>query len=376
MQTYAAAHITGVQGSLGYVLKGCGVSIMTTLLPTTQHNNKQGLQTRSMAMVGIYLAGNIFEILLVLIVGAMFLHSKGHSIAIVSNAQPSYDNYGLFWGCVVLSVVGNVFMTVHSILIFQLNLASGVRELIILGCVLVAQLVFGMSTSLLVAIHYGSKLDLSIPSIFSLPFGILFCNRAKQINKKIVQCLSLWSLLLFLVHVLYRASFVFLALLARPSSVVPTSLMYLFAGFCTVHFLAIIFTSTKMKKREQWKKHIPAIVIDLVQTLVFTFTFATALCFGLVIGAAGALANYGSVQNSPYPTLSTLVTPLALAAFGWTLRKVGAQWLKLCIGPSAPKLVGEQDPLLQCPRNEEEDNSETVGGRGVLCRKFASKAWH
>ena len=161
-----------------------------------------------------------------------------------------------------------------------------------------------MSAALVVAVHYGCRLEFSIPYIFTLPIDILFCCKCtKQINKKIVQCLSLWNLLIFLLHVLYRGSFVLLALLARPPSVAPTSLMYLFAAFCTIHFLAIIFTSSKMKKSEEWRKHVPAILIDLVQIS---------------------------------------------AAFGWTLRKVGSQWLKLCTCPSAPEqeLAGEQDPLL------------------------------
>ena len=368
MQTYAAAKVFGERGYLGYVLRGCGTKTMTTVLPTTQPNNKQNMEQLSTAMVALYLAGNSFQILLAVIVGAMFLHSKGHTIAIVSNAQPSYDNYGLFWGCVVLTAAGNVFLTVHSIMIIKLDLSSGVHRLINMGCVLLAQLIVAMCASLMVAIHYGRKLDFSIPSIFSLPSDALFrCSCAKATNKKIVQILSLWSLLLFLLHVLYRGSFVFLALLARPPSVVPTSLMYLFAAFCTAHFLAILFTSTKMKKRAEWKKHVPAIVIDLVQTLMFTFIFATALCFGLVIGAAGAMANYGGVQNSPYPTLSMLVTPLALAAFGWTLRKVGSQWLKLRTGAPAPELAAgdhEQDPLLpKLGDDEDKVGIETFGSR-------------
>ena len=366
LQTYAAQHISGEQGYLGYVLKGCGSKVMTTLLATTQPNSKHEMQQLSMAMIIFYLAGNVFQILLAVIVGALFLRSKGHTLAVVNDTQPSYDNYGLFWGGVVLSAVGNVLMTLHSFWIIKLNLASGVPEFVILGSVLGAQLVLAMSAALVVAVHYGCRLEFSIPYIFTLPIDILFCCKCtKQINKKIVQCLSLWNLLMFLLHVLYRGSFVLLALLARPPSVAPTSLMYLFAAFCTVHFLAIIFTSSKMKKSEEWKKHVPAILIDLVQTMMFMFIFATALCFGLVIGAAGALANYGGIQNSPYPTLSTLVTPLTLAAFGWTLRKVGSQWLKLRTCPSAPEqeLAGEQDPLLVRMADDDKGSSGTAGSR-------------
>ena len=92
LQTYAAQHISGEQGYLGYVLKGCGSKAMTTLLATTQPNSKHEMQQLSMAMIIFYLAGNVFQILLAVIVGALFLHSKGHTLAVVNDTRPSYDN--------------------------------------------------------------------------------------------------------------------------------------------------------------------------------------------------------------------------------------------------------------------------------------------
>ena len=324
---------------------------MTTLLPTTLPNKDAKMHFMARSLVVVYMMGNLFEIVLIVIVSVLFLQAKGHTIASSKMAAPpSYDNYGLFWGCTTVSLVGSCLLTAYTIAIIKINLSSGVPMLILTGMLVLALLLIGIVASLIVAIHYGRKLDLITPSIFLWPFAILFCNRANQISKKIVQILSLWSLLLFIHHISCYASYIFLALLARPHTVISTSLLYIFAIFCTIHFLAIIFTTTKMKKTVTWKKHkIPLIAIHLVQVLMFTFLFATAVCFGLMIGAAGTLANYGVTRHSPNPILSNFVTPLALALFGWTLRKVGMQWLKLHT-PSSSRVhmaVGEELPLLQ-----------------------------
>ena len=139
-----------------------------------------------------------------------------------------------------------------------------------------------------------------------------------------------------------------------------TSLHFCCFLHCALYGHLIHNQQTEEKKA--WKKHkrIPTIVIDLVQTLTLLFIFATALCFGLVIGAAGALANYGTNRNSPYPTLSNLVTPLALAAFGWILRKTGSQWLQYNAIASADEEVNcntNEFPLLQWEPESTSSNS-------------------
>lgn len=311
-----------------------------TVLQTTWHNNDQHMHYQSKVLVVIYMLGNLFEVVLVFLVSILFLQRKGHAIA-SRNSPPSYDNYGLFWGCVATSLVGNGFLTQHTIVIIHsLTTVTSVFFL------LLALLALSMTAALTVAIYYGVKLDLYIPSIFLLPFKILFCNHAQLVSRKIVQVLSLCSLIVFLLHILCRASFIFLSLLARPAVVISTSLLYIFAAFCTVHFMAILFTTSKLR-RKAWKKHkrIPTIVIDLVQTLTLLFIFATAFCFGLVIGAAGALANYGTNRTSLYPTLSNLVTSLVLAAFGWILRKIGSQWLQY-------NAIASADEEANCNTNE------------------------
>ena len=330
-----------------------------------------------MTMVCVYLAGNIFQIVLILLVSALFFHSckKGKTIeSSDSTAQSSFNYYGLFWGYITMSVLGNGFLTAHAMIILKLHLTSGVFKLIAAGWIVLAQLVFAGTASLVVAIYYGRKMNFTIPSIFLLPLVVLCCNRAKETNKKIVQCLSIWSLLMFLMHVCCRASFMFLALLARPPVVISTSLLYIFAAFYFVHLLAILFTFAKAKKKQQRKKYVPSIVIDVAQTLALVVVFAAAICFGSVIGFAGVLANYGTIMNSPYSMLSTLITPLALAGLGWAMRKFSSQWLKTVTSPNAAE-EAEMVPLLQELNQKARVNAE-VGGEQVLqARKSTLMGW-
>lgn len=327
MQIYAAKHLNTQNIDDGYVLRGCGDEALTTLLPTTQKNNGQGLQHLTEALICIYLAGNLFLIGGVVLVTGLLLHLYGDKITTSVNGRLSYDNYGLFWGCVVLSVVVNGLLTAHAITIITLYLNSGSYDLIVVGWVVLAQLLIIIIASLVFAIYFDRKLDLFIPSIFLWPLVTLTCNQANKACKKFVQCLSLGSLILCLLHVCGRVGMVGLALLALPPTVLFTLLIYIVAAVCTVQFLAIIFTFWKMEKK-QWVKHrIFSNVLDLGQALTFTCLFFTVLCFGLLISAIGALANYGTFKSSLYSIFAIFLTPAALTAVVWTLRKIGALWL-------------------------------------------------
>ena len=59
------------------------------------------------------------------------------------------------------------------------------------------------------------------------------------------------------------------------------------------------------------------------------------------------MANYRTVLNSPYSTVSALVAPTFLLAFGWTLRKIGSKWLESVTGPDELAVTEQlQEPLL------------------------------
>ena len=375
VHTYAARQISGEHGHLGYVLRGCRDGLKTlSLVTATLPNNNKELEIVSRAMVYVYFGSNMFIIILVLLISVLFLHKKGHTIS-SSKSQSSFENYGLFWGCVTVSGVGNVLMTAHAVIMAEMHLESGDHRLIVSGAMVIIQLVFGIVASLIVAIYYGRKFSLEIPSIFVLPLSILSCNYANETVKKIVQCVSIWSLLMFLLHACCRACFVFLALLSRPVIVISATLVYIFSLFYYVHLLAIFFAFAKAKKKHHRKTKLCSIIIELVQILVFVIICATATCFGSIIGYISVLASYGTAVNTPHHVLSILLVPSALAAFGWTLRKIGSQWMETFVSPNATAKEDEPKPLLQVEKCEEgrtSNQEDSNDHHGRKRRKYVS----
>ena len=379
IQLYAAAQISSEGGYLGYVLRGCHTDPQKTAYSVTLHNGEQWLEILASAMIAIYSAGNYFLTVLILLMSVHFLHKQGSTLA--SNyhdntAKSSFNNYGIFWGCVTVSFLGNILMTVHTLMTEIVHLSSDVAIHIRAGCMVLGLLVFGTSATLIVAIYHGRKLSFAIPSLFLLPFAILCCcNGAHEISKKILRCLSIWNLLLFLLHVCCRASFVFLALLGRPPTVISTTLLYILVVFYSVHLLAILFAFTKLKakKNQSLRTKVASIFYELAQILVFLVLFTTAVCFGFLVGFASVLANYRTVQDSPYSTVSALIAPTFLLAFGWTLRKIGSQWLERVTGPDELAVTEHlQEPLLQernsrdCAMSNEDSEQRVRERRSTL----------
>ena len=283
---------------------------------------------------------------MVMLVFALFLHFKGNKLA-QHTSQTSYDHYGLFWGYVVTSLVGNVILVAYTSTLARQGISSEEFNLQLTSYAHVVLMVGGLAVSLLIALHFGRKLQFSIPSIFLWCLVIPCCNQ-KRLMKKTVQVLSLWSVIYFQAMVMGYADFIFFAVLATPHAVISALLLLLFAAFCSIHLFAILFKSTKLRRSPQLKYTVLSILINVAQTLVFTIAFAAAFCFGLVICVAGGLVNYRVQDNSIYPTLSTLVTPLALAAFGWILRQISSQWLKLHMS----------QPAHEAPHAEQGHNQE------------------
>ena len=337
MQIYASAHLYDKDINQGYVLRGCGDEALKTLLPTTLRNNSQRLENLSQALICTYMAGCLFLIVVVVLVIWLALYEIKDDITNNGpDQEPSINNYGLFWASVVLSVLGNGILNAHAVIIVIIYVNSGAINLIVVGWMIVALLLIGVIGSFIVAFQFGIKLDLSIPMIFIRPLVVLSCNRAVETSKKIIQCLSLWSLILFILHVFVRMGVIALAILALPPTVLFTLLVYVVAAVCTVQFLAIVFTFFKMKKNSsQW--HFCSLVC---QTAAFTCLFVSILCFSVMISAIGALADYGTVRNSLYSVFSIFVGSMAPTAFVWALHVIGRKWLEFhghpTSRPSAP----------------------------------------
>ena len=195
IQLYAADQLSSERGYLGYVLRGCHTDPQKTVYTVTLHNDKKWLNISAIVMLSVYAVGNFFLIILVLLVSVQFLRKQGSTLASSHNdstAKSSFNNYGIFWGCVTVSFLGNVLTTVLTLMTEIVHLSSSALAHINTGWIVLGLLVLIMSTTLIVAIYHGRKLSFAIPSIFLLPFAILCCcNGAHEISKKIVRCLSI-----------------------------------------------------------------------------------------------------------------------------------------------------------------------------------------
>ena len=106
---------------------------------------------------------------------------------------------------------------------------------------------------------------------------------------------------------------------------------------------------------------------ELAQVLVFLVLFMTAVCFGSLIGFARVLANYRTVLNSPYSTVSALDAPAFLLALGWALRQIGFQWLKSVTSPD------EEAPLLKVPLLQEVNSRECAINIDIVSNMFMAE---
>ena len=272
------------------------------------------------------MAGNFLVIFGGLLMIWVLLHKYG-DILTRTNPTPSFDNYGLFWGFVTLSVLANPLLTAHTWHIVTLYFASGVYNLIVMGVVVLVQLVIVVSFPLIVALWFSHKLSLDIPFIYLCLLPPLFCISAEG-KKKTVVFFSLWSLIQCVLHFLGYAPFLFLALLASPPTVIFTLLIYITTALCAMQFLAASFILCKAVKRERdacrWRR----MVSKVFQIVWYVLLCVAFLCIITLISAAGAVANYGSTAwNSNLSAFSIVLSAVAPVAIMWGLRKISMLWL-------------------------------------------------
>ena len=288
------------------------------------------MDTLAEASICIYMAGNFLVIFGGLLMIWVLLHKYG-DILTRTNPTPSFDNYGLFWGFVTLSVLANPLLTAHTWHIVTLYFASGVYNLIVMGVVVLVQLVIVVSSPLIVALWFSHKLSLDIPFIYLCLLPPLFCISAEG-KKKTVVFFSLWSLIQCVLHLLCYVPFLFLALLASPPTVIFTLLIYITTALCFEQFLAASFILCKAVKRDQ--NSCCRMVSNVFQIVWYVLLCAAFLCVITLISAAGAVANYGSTAwNSNFSAVSFVLSTVAPVPILWGLRKISMLWLQHYIDP-------------------------------------------
>ena len=334
---YAVGHFQNGDVSPGYVLSGCTNEPSEEFLHITQVNHNNGLQDISWILLCAYLAGIILLKLGVILVVWLFLKKHGDTIA--DTRKLTKDNYGLFWGGFVASVLLNVLLACYTANLIRLNFCSGDTNLIRVSILALFAWVLGVSLSIIVAIWFSCKLYLSIPLIFLWPC----CKCYLEIRKKAVLCISLWSYIMFFLYVTGYAPFVFLAVLALPSTVAFPLLVYLMIVIFLAQFLAIVFTfsakkwqqktegyeliDANSKKRESIRTCCYISFWYVLQALAFSCLFIAAACFSVMISAIGALGNYGIGNNNLFSIFSIIAASAIPTCFMWSLRKLANLWI-------------------------------------------------
>ena len=93
VQIYAAKHLNFIDINQGYVLKGCGEDVSTTLLTTTSPNNGHYLKILSQITICIYLVGNFCVIFGVLLVIWVLLQKYGDILMHTSQINDNLDPF-------------------------------------------------------------------------------------------------------------------------------------------------------------------------------------------------------------------------------------------------------------------------------------------
>ena len=378
VQIYAAAHLKVKDANQGFVLKGCGDDILTTLLPTTQTDNAQRMNILSKVTICIYVAGNFIITFGGLLVIWELLH-KYRDILTRTNQRPSFDNYSWFWGCVALSVVVNVLLTTHTLYIVTVYVRAE-QNLRWMGVVVALQSMILVTASLFAACRFSCNLSLNIPSIYVKLLVCCICEKAKM---KIVVCLALWSFIQCALHIFCYVPFLVLAMLASLPTFIFTLLVYIIIAFCAMQFLASIFMCCNGKREQDgccycaFGKSVTGVqdgcgkcafcksvtgvqdgcgycasrngrkivrcFTGLVPVVGYLFLCVAFLAFIILISAAG-VANYGNTDWSrPFSFFSTVFPSAVLAAFTWGFHKIATLWFQHHMDPS-PEIEDAQEP--------------------------------
>lgn len=170
---------------------------------------------------------------------------------------------------------------------------------------------------------------------------------------------SLWNLIQCVLHWFGYVPFLVLALLASPSTVIFTLLLYITSALCVVHVLAACFILCKAVKREQ------GACCRMFQIVWYVLLCVAFLCFITLISAAGAVANYGSTAWNSNPSVFSLrLSTVAPVTIMWSLRRISMLWLQTLHGYPSQK-----DEYVQMPKDEPEINlSSKVNESSPLLR--------
>ena len=313
---------------LGFVLLGCGENPQHTRFLDVSKNPFAIVRIVANYFAVFFASGIFLQAVFFVIIQGLFFNANIKWITTKINDE-TYRCYGLFWSFATVALLCNMCLLFYNGTLIKSQILSNESTLMTIGYSQIIFTLFIMILELPVSIVSGMRLNLPIPATFIVCVRLLFCFKCKKGSQKLIQIAAMINVSIFLQNFLCYAACILMAFLSNPPRVIASSLVYIFGVFCAVHFLAVFFTFGKLNSQRQRKRNLFCkLFCGTAQIAAFTILFVSALCFGFIIGASGAMSSYGSHTKGPIPTLSAIITPILFAVLGYLLKKGGSHWLK------------------------------------------------
>ena len=306
---------------LGYVQRGCGVTVEeANMLPTFDSVEKM-IEIKSVSL-SLLTGGIYFQVILICLGTALLL--QRWMPVIVDYSLQSTKMYSMLWAVVTTAgIFWSVSMAVNTFSIVTMY-RQGHDEIATASSVAIyipAVLEFP------IAVKFTRKCNFPIPCIYLAPVKLLCCCGKKSKASLVVRVLSLWVVLTAIQLACVNGTFIVIATAAAPFPVISNVLAIIFTMFCLVHLFAIILAMPHPHRQESGSNRNgrKQLGVAVLQGITFLFLLVTLLSFVM----AGAGFSYIiNIQSNHEATLylGNAVIPIALGITGFALRRLNNMW--------------------------------------------------
>ena len=321
LQDYALGRME-YKTNLGYVMRGCETSAVTTHFTATGKANKLILTINIITIFGIF-----FQIVFVWIVSAVLLKMTFKEYA-QKTFTYTYDMYGMFWGIstsavVLLGIQYGLFASLFENHVRRMtSITTGwPRVYNLLGVLLLILVV-----ELPVAIYTARKAKVAVPGIFKYPAALLCCGRRRR-AEHFVTAIALWVDLVALQLILLQGSVAVFAISAAPFAIASNVMLIVLAFFCLANIFSLLFTIfAHLCTGSQSDQHVDSRSMVLRAVVVLPLLFMI-MCYGFVIAAMGSVINRDA-KDSTLSFIKSITNPILLGIVIIFLKRFISAWLK------------------------------------------------
>ena len=322
LQDYALGQME-YRTNLGYVMRGCGTSAVSTRFTATGKTRGLILTIYIISVCGIF-----FQIVFVWIVSAVLLKVTFKEYA-QKTFTYSYEVYGMFWGISTMAVglLGVVYGISAAISCAYLVQKMSSRP-ITTGWPgvynLLSALILTLVVELPVAIYITRKATVAVPGIFKYPVTLLCCGRRRR-AECFVTTLALWLDLVALQLILLQGSIAVFTISAAPFAIASNVMLVVLAFSCLANIFSLLFTIfAHLCTPADQRVHSSCMVLRAIVVLPLLLMI---MCYGVVIAAMGSVINRDA-KDSTLSFIGSITTPILLGVVIIFLKRFISAWLK------------------------------------------------